>query len=109
MLKFRVGSGRAKNVAQLLKQKKKSERKTRMDLTNKTSNLEISIKNESNDLAQATPLSMPNLSNETVNDNQLYSDDECCIVLEEMPLPGNESIDRDSKSHLRKSLSLDIK
>lgn len=109
MLKFRVGSGRAKNVAQLLKQKKKSERKTRMDLTNKTSNLEISIKNESNDLAQATPLSMPNLSNETVNENQLYSDDECCIVLEEMPLPENEPIDRDSKSHLRNSLSLDLK
>lgn len=109
MLKFRVGSGRARNVAQLLKQKKKSERKIIMDLTNKTSKLEILIKNESNDLAQGTPLNMPNLSNETVSENELYSEDECSIVLEEMPLPENESKDCDSKLQLRKSLSLDLK
>lgn len=109
MLKFRVGSGRARNVAQLLKQKKKSERKIIMDLTNKTSKLEILIKNETNDLAQATPLNMPNLNNETVSENELYSEDECSIVLEEMPLPENESKDCDSKLQLRKSLSLDLK
>lgn len=106
MLKFRVGSGRARNVAQLLKLKKKSEQRTRMELMNKTSKLEISIMNESIDLAQTTPLSMPNLSDETVNENQLYSDDECCSVPEEMTLPENKSLNRDAK---RKSLSLDLK
>lgn len=109
MLKFRVGSGRARNVAQLLKLKKKSERRNRMEQMNKTSKLEISIMKDSNDLAQATPLSMHNLNNETVNENQLYSDDECCIVLEEMTLPENESLDRDAKRQLRNSLSLDLK
>lgn len=116
MLKFPVGCGRARHVAHQLKHKKEkkkkrkgSERKETTESAENTENTltELSIKKE-----KELPLSMPNLSCEIGDKNTLYSDDECCIVLEEMtqPVAGeadgtDESIERLSGS---KSASLDL-
>lgn len=104
MLKFPVGSGRARYVAQQMKRKKtKKLMEVPKELSDETSSAEkceisvessseeLYIKQEPNesperekfdDLTQA--LSMPNVSLEHTNRNQLQSDDESCIILEEI-------------------------
>lgn len=104
MLKFPVGSGRARYVAQQMKRKKtkklmevpkelpdEATSKEKCEISVDSSNEELYIKQEPNesperdkfdDLNQA--LSMPNLSLEHTNRNQLLSDDEGCIILEEI-------------------------
>lgn len=103
MLKFPVGSGRARYVAQQLKRKKTKKAKDipkqlleepkSKENENKI-NEKLCIKQESErgqlDDAQPQPLSMPNLDAE---ERQLHSDDECCIILEDIlnaALPDSE-------------------
>ncbi|KAH8405248.1 hypothetical protein KR222_000515, partial [Zaprionus bogoriensis] len=117
MLKFPVGSGRARFVAQQLRRRKKRERKTREELTGNAPPTELSVKRESSERVLAPPpLSMPNLNTEAVDGNQLYSDDECSVVLEQLTMPESEEadgtdelIERLSKRQLRRASSLDSK
>jgi len=64
------------------------------------------------------PLSMANLNPEQVDQNQLCSDDECCIVLEEIVDANmeeteddgtDELIERVSKRQMRRASSLDLR
>ncbi|KAL7731853.1 hypothetical protein ACLKA6_017433 [Drosophila palustris] len=109
MLKFPVGLGRARYVAQQLKRKKSKERKIRAEFEFE-GNVESRIKDE--------PLSMPNLYSEQAVTNQLYSDDECCIVLDEIvDVNGTETeddgtdelIERVSKRQLKRASSLELR
>ncbi|XP_070064558.1 interaptin isoform X2 [Drosophila virilis] len=93
MLKFPVGSGRARFVAQQMKRRKTRKSKALPRLLPDVLNLdenraaklvdpakeELCIKRESND--EILPLNMPNLD---ADRNQLHSDDECCVILEDI-------------------------
>ncbi|KAM8708653.1 hypothetical protein ACLKA7_015595 [Drosophila subpalustris] len=109
MLKFPVGLGRARYVAQQLKRKKSKERKIRTEFEFE-GNVDSRIKEET--------LSMPNLYSEQADTNQLYSDDECCIVLEEIvDVNGtgteddgtDELIERVSKRQRKRASSLELR
>ncbi|XP_034483190.1 trichohyalin [Drosophila innubila] len=114
MLKFPVGLGRARYVAQQLRRKKSKERKLRTEIELErhvdTSETELGIKEE--------PISIPNITPEQSDTNQLYSDDECCIVLEEIVEANaseteddgtDELIDRLSQQQLKKASSLELR
>ncbi|XP_064545435.1 putative uncharacterized protein DDB_G0271606 [Drosophila montana] len=142
MLKFPVGSGRARFVAQQMKRRKTRKSKALPMLLPEVLNLdenraaevvdpakeELCIKQESNG-GEASPehnpdsdkfeeslaLNMPNLD---ADRNQLHSDDECCIILEDIvngSLPESEEdgteelIERVSKRQLKRAACSELR
>ncbi|XP_062127691.1 SUN domain-containing protein 2 [Drosophila sulfurigaster albostrigata] len=102
MLKFPVGSGRARFVAQQLKRRKLREQRMKTEEKRKL------LEHKKSQMKEETQM-MPNL-----NQEKLPSDEECCIILEEIVVSETEEdgtdelIERVSKRQLKRSSSLDL-
>ncbi|XP_060652750.1 transcription factor SPT20 homolog [Drosophila nasuta] len=102
MLKFPVGSGRARFVAQQLKRRKLREQRMKTEEKRKL------LEDKKSQMKAETQI-MPNL-----NQEKLPSDEECCIILEEIVVSETEEdgtdelIERVSKRQLKRSSSLDL-